>query len=62
MVQMGVGQQQKVNLVGRHRRRIPVPPEKGAFLKQPAVDEQTKPTGLQKVTRASYLSIGTNEL
>jgi hypothetical protein len=62
MVQMGMSQQQEIDLLGGSRERPPVAFQIGPFLEKPAVDEQLQPSGFQIIAGTRDLAVGPQKL
>ena len=62
MVEMGMGQQQNVDLLGLDRAGLPVAVEKIPLLKHPAIDEDSRAIGFEVIPRAGHLPVGAEEL
>ncbi len=62
MVDVGVRQQQGVDLPGVCHGRLPIAFQERPFLKHPAIDQQLDPVGLDVMLRAGYLAGGSQKL
>ena len=49
VVEVGVGEEDEIEVVGRDRERVPVPVEEGPLLMESAVDEAAQAVGLDEV-------------
>ena len=61
MIQVGMSQQDGIDTLGRHRKRLPVSIPKMPFLIESAIDEKPCTVGLEKMTRARHVLSGAEE-
>ena len=55
MVQVGMGQQDCINSIGRHLERLPVPAQEIPFLVKAAVNQEPCVVSFQKIAGAGYI-------